>query len=452
MKIAVIAKNNNDPFLEEIKSYNREVKIFYYPTNLFYFYKYKHFRELAELILVSDCIYKDFSAKFRQRIWPTSQWRLAIQGIDPNEKSLKELNKITEDVVNFQEPVLFVPNNETHVKMLYPIAKLIKNRKFLIFNDKENAGKYLKLLNEEFICISKSKLYIIKPFIKKVIPFKPFIKKIISFKKYSGQPTNILRKLCWKPSVIVFGCDWSEFEKSIIKEARILGIPTVCIQEGPQDFDLTSKPMMHADYIFLQGLIHAKYLNRNEFIITGNPRLENIKKEPLPKKPLVMVNGNFTYGIYEDARDFWIKGVAEACKKIKVDFFVSKHPRDFGKYKGYQIINSDAFKIEDQINMSSVLITRFSQVLYESLLRGRPVIYYNPHGEIKKVLTEDSTGAFFYATNSKELENCLCKAIEFNDDMKKRIKDFLLLHCGPQDGKSADRCLYALLAVIKKQI
>ena len=326
MKILVVAKNNNDPFLEEIQSFNREVKIFYHPTNLFYFYEYKHFRELAEIILVSDCIYKEFSAKFRQKIWPTSQWRMAIQGIVPDEKSLKESNKIAENAVNFQEPVLFVPNNETHVKMLYPIAKLIKNRKFLIFNDKENAGKYLKLLNEEFICISKSKLYIIKPFIKKLIPFKPFIKKIISFKKNSEQLTNILGQLSWKPPVIVFGCDWSEFAKSIIKEARILGIPTVCIQEGPQDFDLTSKPMMHADYEFLQGLIHAKYLKRNKFIITGNPRLENFKKEPLPKKTLVIVNGNFTYGIYEDARDFWVKGVAEACKNAILDFFISKHP------------------------------------------------------------------------------------------------------------------------------
>jgi len=451
MKIAVIAKDNNDPFLEEIQLCNREVKIFYHPKKLFYFYKYKHFRELAELILVSDCIYKDFSAKFQQKIWPTSQWRLAIQGIDPNEKSLKELNKITEDVVNFQEPVLFVPNNETHVKMLYPIAKLIKNRKFLIFDDKENAEKHLKLLNEEFIYIEKPNPRIIKSLFKRMIPFKSLIKKTIFFKKYAEQPTSILKRLDWKPSVIVCGNDWS-YTKHLIKEAKMLGIPTVCIQEGPQDFDLPYKAMMYADHEFLQGLIHAKYLKRNRFVITGNPRLENFKKPPLPKKPLVMVNGNFTYGIYEDARDSWIKGIAEACKNTNLDFFISKHPRDFGQYKGYKIIKSNAFKIEDQINMSSVLITRFSQVLYEALLRGRPVIYYNPHGEIKKVLTEDKSGAFFYATNPKELENCLCSAIEFEDDMKERIKDFLLLHCGPQDGKAVERCLHALLMVANKQI
>lgn len=452
MNILVITKNNNDPFLGEIQSFNREVKIIYHPTNLFYFYKFKHFRDLAEIILVSDCIYKDFSSKFRQRIWPTSQWRLAVQGIDPDEKSLKKSNKITDEIINFKKPVLFVPSNETHVKMFYPIAKLIKNRKYLISNDKENAGKYLKLLNEEFVCMPRSKSCSIISFVKKIIPFKTLIKKIIYFRRHNNRSTNILAHLNYKPSVIIFGCDWSTFARNIIKEARILGIPTICIQEGPLDFDLASKSMTHADYVFLQGLIHAKYLDRNEFLITGNPRLENIKKEPLPKKPLVMVNGNFTYGIYEDARESWIKGIAEACKNIKVDFFISKHPRDFGQYKGYKVINSDAFKIEDQINMSSVLITRFSQVLYEALLRGRLVIYYNPHGEIKKVLTEDENGAFFYATNPKELEHCLYKAIEFEDDMKERIKIFLLLHCGFQDGKAAKRCLYAISAIINKRI
>ncbi len=65
--------------------------------------------------------------------------------------------------------------------------------------------------------------------------------------KYS--PTNILHEMIWKPNIIVFGNDWS-YTRKLINEAKLLNIPTVCIKEGPQDFDLPSKPMMHADYVF----------------------------------------------------------------------------------------------------------------------------------------------------------------------------------------------------------
>ncbi len=195
---------------------------------------------------------------------------------------------------------------------------------------------------------------------------------------------------------------------------------------------------------FLHGTAHAKYLDRSEFFITGNPRLENLKQIPLPEKPVVMINANFTYGIYENWRERWINDVVSACNSVGIDYFISKHPRDKGDYSKYNVIDSNAFKIEEQIEKASVVITRFSQIVFEALLQGRIVIYYNPHNERKKSLTEGKYEEILYCEDKYELEKNIKKALATPNEGKENIEKFLKLHCG---ARSIDNSLIAVYAI-----
>ena len=156
--------------------------------------------------------------------------------------------------------------------------------------------------------------------------------------------------------------------------------------------------------------------------------------------------------MFEDARDAWMRGVAEACERAGVAYFVSKHPRDSGDYSGYPVLESNAFKIEEQINMATVLVSRFSQVVYECALRGRQVVYYNPHGEVKKVLTSDTSGAIYHASNPSELAGCLRKAVAPDAERDAIMQDFLTLHCGPRDEHGALRCVQAIAAAARGEL
>lgn len=449
--ISVIA-HPNDTYIKVLKKKFKNIKIFYCPSNLFINDSLKYLNEISEIVFASDIIYKKVIEVVNGTVWPTSQWDMIGNYNNPDKNKLQiTVNDYNFTKVKNKEPyVLFIPNSETHVKMMYPVAEHFVNRKWLIFNDDKNAGKYLDRSNETYINLqydpeNKRDNDIISN-IKKIIPrkCKEYLKKQIGI--YS--PTKILFEMKRRPDIIVFGNDWSYASRKLINEAKLLKIPTVCIQEGPQDFDLPFMPMMHADYLFMQGIAHTKYLDRNEFFITGNPRLENIKAHPLPKNPMIMINSNFTYGIYEDWRDRWVRDVVEACNSAGVDYFISKHPRDFGNYNNYNVINSNAYKIDEQINRANIVISRFSQIIYEAVIRKRIVIYYNPHHEVKKILTNlKNENIFEFADNANDLlflinKNIVRNGAEYN------YNKFTSLHCGENDGNNAERCYESIKYLI----
>ncbi len=305
---------------------------------------------------------------------------------------------------------MFVPSNDTHVNWMLPIYNKLDSAIFLVHPiEKENARYYLYK--------NRVKYYTFKP--------------------------GIFNEI--RPEVLIFGNDWGPLEKQIITEAKKYNIKTVCIQEGPLFFEeISMNRMKNCDFALIQGPIMKKYLNRNNIIITGNPKYDFIKEEPLPDKPVVMINSNFTYGVYEDVRDSWVNDAVLACVDCKIDYFISKHPRDRGNFPDYNVIDSDAFKIKDQLKMCSILITRFSTLIYEALYMGREVIYYNPHGEPFKIFNEDDSGAIFKAKNRKELIEAINNIISGEKPNKEIILKFLNNHCIGIDKKNTERCIKAL--------
>ena len=315
---------------------------------------------------------------------------------------------------------LFMPSNDSHVGWMLPIAERLENSRFMVFPAKdENAELYLTKHQKMFA------------------------------QYYPGTLKTI------EPLVIVLGSDWGGYEQQAIQEAKALGIPTVCIQEGCLDFqDPHVNRMKRADYAFLQGPVMRKYIRRQDNIfITGNPKYDSLYETPLPEKVTVMINSNFTYGIYENARDRWVQDVVESCKELGLDFFISQHPRDKGVFPGeYPVIKSDAFRIRQQLQDTSILVSRFSTVIYEALAMGREVIYYNPHRENFRIFAEDDTGGIRIADNRSELVSSISSAIENLGQNKENKSRFLIEHCTTLNHDAANNCAENLRAIAQKRI
>ncbi len=344
--------------------------------------------------------------------------RLSDLGVHPQKAELR-----AEEWSQPAGGILFVPCNDTHVKMFLPIANMFPRSTFLVIRG-ENAEKFLEEHNRGF---------------------EQFDLKLFHGDRYKAAMRDLMTRT--GSTVVVMANDFTGENRRICELCREDGIPTVCIEEGPQDFDLEGgkwRQMQHADYIFSQGAITVDYLTAKRFVITGNPRLSGYTPQPLPGTPKVMVNCNFTYNRYEDWRDRWIGDCVAACDALELEYFISQHPRDNGHYPDLNVIPSNAFVIADQINSANVLITRFSQVAYEAMLSGRQVVYYNPHGEVKRVLTDDASGAMFLASDLATLKTALSDAMKYPFTNEPQRNAFLNLHCGPCDGGEVERIIHGL--------
>lgn len=310
-------------------------------------------------------------------------------------------------------PIVFCPSNDTHVKMFAPIVRSLPGARFLLadFRTEERARNALEGLGVKFV---------------------------------SGDAGTLARM---HPSAVVVGNDWYSTAHDLFRAVQPRGIPTVCIQEGCLDF-ARERRMQFCDYPLIQGLVVLDHLTQRLYLATGNPRFDELTPRPLPTSPEVMINSNFTYGIHDDVRDAWVRSVAAACGRLGVPCFVSQHPRDAGVFSDLSVRPSGATVVHDHIGGASVVVTRFSTLVYEALHLGRPVVYYNPHGEDMRLFIEDRTGALLFATDEASLTAALLTALAPATAARRDAEAlFLDLHCGPRDGRAVERCARAIATI-----
>jgi len=310
--------------------------------------------------------------------------------------------------------VLFCPTNDTHTRMFEPISRHLPGSRFLLFDQRpeERCEDALRSLGLD----------------------------------YTAGDVRTLARL--RPSAIVLGCDWNIAGRALVDAARERGVPSVILQEGCLDFD--SKPrMQYCDFAFVQGPVMLRHLPQRMYFMTGNPRFDALRRLPLPEKPTVLINSNFTYGVHEDQRDAWVGAVVEACRALGVEFFISRHPRDTGEFPGLPVRPSGAGKIHGHIADSTVVVTRFSTIIYEAMFMGRRAVYYNPFGEKMHLFNEDYTGGLYKAHDPDGLARVLARAVAPTLSKQQRAAArFLDLHCGPREGGAARRCATALMSIV----
>lgn len=318
-----------------------------------------------------------------------------------------------------QKTILFVPSNDTHANWMPPIAAGFGN------SEADNRSQFMIFPNRHEHAPETLESYGIA---------------------YYHYAPGLLRTIA--PAAIILGNDWGPDEKLLIGEALLLEIPTICIQEGPLLFDPLQKQLGNADYVLLQGPVMAKYVDNPRAIIVGNPKYDRKVEVHRPAKPRVMINCNFTYGVYEDQREAWVGAAVSACQELGLDFFVSQHPRDKGVLpEAYPVVRSNAALIPEQLQETTILLTRFSTLVYEALILGCQVVYFDPMNEPYPVIKENNNGAVFYAQTNEELSACLQAASAPAAGHAQLVAEFLENHCS--NGGAVQNCIRAIRGIIE---
>ncbi len=249
----------------------------------------------------------------------------------------------------------------------------------------------------------------------------------------SGLTATVVRKSILQPgqySLLVLANDWGLMEQKLIYDFAAKEINSVCIQESSIDFNARTNRMGHCSFPVFQGVATLANLDLKQRIcaVVGNPRFEELRPVPLPLKNKVLVNVNFTYGVLEKVRDQWVADIVAVCNELQVEFLLSQHPRDRGHFEHLPVLKSNALKVHDALRDCSVLISRFSALITESICLGRPAIYFNPHREQPGYAFEPDNQMLFMAFTKDELMNHL--GFLLRRGAPESASDFLPRHLG----------------------
>jgi glycosyltransferase involved in cell wall biosynthesis len=255
------------------------------------------------------------------------------------------------------------------------------------------------------------------------------------------------------PYGIVVMNDWeSNVAAKLIDWANTKGIGTYAVVEGVNDYhDVDTgrgsnnlrRPYQRVKNLYLNGDFDRKYFSDpNQRIATvGIDRLDTLaelvrtKGNKITRLRRAVINCNFTYGVLTEYALNWVTEVIDACEISGIDCIVSKHQADKTVLPPAKIT---ARRLYDELLESEIFITRFSGAVFEALIAGCKVIYYNPG--IEKIDKFNSPmGAYLYARNKKELLSHLRTIV---DGWTPEYENFLRLHTdagfdrGGKDGTS----------------
>jgi hypothetical protein len=234
---------------------------------------------------------------------------------------------------------------------------------------------------------------------------------------------------------IVTSTDWEKtFTRPFLQQQRAREIITIGVVDGIEDFEDADYGYQRdayrtVEYVFTMGSDDQHFLQDKieKTTVVGLPKLFPLYREPVlfPENDLVVINVNFTYGSHEDARDNWLEAVIAVCKSLKLDYIISQHHADNGDLETEHISQYSAY---DTIRRGSILVSRFSTLILESLVLGKPVVYFNPHNE-KVKLYKEPLGAFSLAYSQAELASLVSFELSRKISTRIRAKQFLDNKC-----------------------
>ena len=243
--------------------------------------------------------------------------------------------------------------------------------------------------------------------------------------------------------------DWGT-TRPLVELARAGSIPVFGWVEGVQDFTDADtgqdrRPYRHVDHVFCMGPYDHEQLDGVERSVVGSSRLRALwESEPnRPARPFVTVNSNFTYGVHTEHRRAWLRTVREACGEAGVPWTISRHVAERGPLRPRQVSSSP---IDELLALSSTLVSRFSTLAYEALVRGVRLVYHNPHGETVPTFAEPD-GAFDVTRSRSELVTALEREDDEPAANRDRATPFLRRHlrleAGPDPADLAAQVIVA---------
>jgi hypothetical protein len=354
---------------------------------------------------------------------------------------IKEIdNIVTEMSVGRKKMrVAFLASSDTHVQFMQQLAKKFDEYLYLIparHCKDDAAAQALIKEGEEFIEID-----------------------------YKADTCDAL--LDFHPCFVFCSADWTSEYLALRRIVRETDIKIIALQEGPQDWHFRIwqngrlKVLNHyrnADIIFSTGAKTLNYIRPKYFAVTGNPKVSAMTDKEWPERPKVLINCNFTYiktkPPYEGKRNLWMESVLKVCKKLGIDYIISKHPRDLSAWEKEPIINSNAYLIRNQIENCSICISRFSSILYETLCMGRESVYYNIHLEPMPTFQDEKDSIIPYATEEEKLEEILREHMTtYPSRPNQQVAEmYLNRHMSKLDGRVNDRILNCMAMLGKHTV
>ncbi len=218
-------------------------------------------------------------------------------------------------------------------------------------------------------------------------------------------------------TAILASIDWDEgYGKQFIQEAREQGKLTIGIVDGIEDFSDTDygydrQAYQRVEYVLTMGEDDQACLSNKieKATVVGLPKLHAMfKEEPVfPEQDIALINVNFTYDSFEECRESWVAMVVQACRELDLAFTVSQHPADNGDLTGLPVTNLSVY---ESVRRATLVISRFSTVVLEALVLGKPVVYFNPHGE-KVPIYQGGHTPLYQSENVSELKRAIVKAL-----------------------------------------
>ena len=214
-------------------------------------------------------------------------------------------------------------------------------------------------------------------------------------------------------SVVLFN-DWDPLMRILVDACRKARITTIGWVEGVQDYDDVDtrerSPYRRCEHLILPGQFDERYFARSQqrIHIGSVPRIQELweSRDEEPKvhtSNKILINSNFSYGVLEEHRDYWVTEAVKACRHAGFEPVLSRHP--FDKGTAFSQYETD-LNFYDAISECEASIQRFGSGVMESLALGIPVIYFNPHGEgVDKYF--EPNGAYILSASPLELRNTL---------------------------------------------
>jgi len=266
----------------------------------------------------------------------------------------------------------------------------------------------------------------------------------------TGTAPILVEELLVGATSVVVRNDWG-VTRGLVKAAAGLGVPTIGWVEGVQDYadadtGRARRPYREVDYVLTLGEYDRDRLAGTATTIVGSERLWKAWHEPATAADGPMVaNVNFTYGVLAGARTRWVNDVIAVARTSEQQIVLSRHPADRG-HRGRR--SESAAPISQLLAHAPRLISRFSTLCYEALVRGVELTYHNPHGERVPTFAAPA-GAFEITQSRDELLEAVSGPSAPPVEVRRRAEPFLRHHLvldGPAPAERAAAAIVGLAA------
>ncbi len=214
--------------------------------------------------------------------------------------------------------------------------------------------------------------------------------------------------------------DFSGKVNQLLEISKLNKIIRFGLTEGPLYGNDLDDYYNNVDILFTCGKYEDNYYSKKglETFLVGLPRLDDLLKEKIKfqDKPKILINLNFSF--HDDLvelREPWLDDVIKSCKSLGYEFIINKHYADKAPIP-YPVSKKSFY---EDCREASLLVTRESSVILESLALGKPVVFHNLFG-YKMDYYLNTLNAFSVSTDAESLT----RSIKYEIDRKDNVREF----------------------------